>query len=296
MPAVRRLAALTDLLGEHEGFLVDLWGVVHDGEKLGEGVREMVLALAAQGARICFLSNTSRLGSDVAAQLVTMGLPRDSFLDAVSSGDVTRAAVLARDPAIFAGCPPAPRVLHVGDLAYVPWLEETGLTLVEDVARADLVIATGSSTDAARLAATRARLAPLAARGVPLVCTNPDRVIPAAHGLKIGPGAIAQAYAELGGPTFLFGKPHAPIYRAALERLACTPERIVAVGDMLETDIEGARRAGLTSVLVTTGVHREVLGASPTDAALEALFTAEGVRPDAVIGRFGQREGVPPES
>lgn len=289
MPGVRRLAAVTDLVGEHEGFLIDLWGVVHDGEVLGEGVRDAIVELAARGARICFLSNTSRLGSDVAAELVTMGIPRETFLDVVSSGDVTREALVSRDEAVFARCPASPRVLHVGNLAYVPWLHETGLEIVLEAERAELVIATGSSSGEGALAEVRARLAPLAPRGVPLVCTNPDRLIPSRRGLGIGPGAIAHAYAELGGATFLFGKPHPPIYRAALARLGCAPDRVVAIGDMLETDIAGARRASIASVLVTTGVHRGVLGESPTDAALDALFAAEGVAPDAVLARFGQR-------
>ncbi len=282
MPPVRRLAAVTELVQEHEGFLVDLWGVVHDGERLGEGVREALVELAARGARICFLTNTSRLGRQVVDHLVAMGVPRETFLDVVSSGDVTRAALLARSPA-------PSRVLHVGNPAFVPWVFELGFTFVETLEEVDLVVATGTVSGEEELAGVKERLAPLAARGTPLVCTNPDRVLPAKGGLSLAPGAIAHAYASIGGPTFLFGKPHAPIYRAALDRLGLPPERVVAIGDMIETDVAGARAASIASVLVTTGVHAAELGDAPTDEALATAFAEHGAAPDAIIARFGQR-------
>ena len=287
MTPVRRLADVLELRRDHEGFLVDLWGVIHDGERLGEGVLDALVALAASGARVLFLSNSSRLGDLLTENLVAMGVPRAAFLGAVSSGDVTRAALARRDPAVFSGLPASPRVLHVGSPGFVPWLFELGFDFCEDAGEADLVIATGTVADEAALAALRERLAPLAARGTPLVCTNPDRVLPARGTLALAPGAVAHAYAELGGRTHLYGKPHAPIYREALARLAVAPERVVAIGDMIETDIRGARGAAVASVLVTTGVHAAELGDEPDEEALATTFTRHGAAPDAILARFG---------
>ncbi len=292
MPNVRRLDDVLALVHDHDAFLVDLWGVVHDGERLGEGVRDVVDALAATGARVLFLSNSSRLGPLLEDGLVAMGLRRESFVGVVSSGDVTREALVRRTPEVFARCPPAPRVLHVGSAGYVPWLFEMGLDFCTEPTDADLVVATGTVPSAEALAELQAQLAPLAARGTPLVCTNPDRVIPSARGLTLAPGAIAHAYASIGGPTFLYGKPHAPIYEAALRRLGAPRERIVAIGDMIETDIAGARAASITSVLVTTGVHASELGSSPDDARLADVFDAHGATPDAVLAWFGRKVSV----
>lgn len=289
MPPVRRLASVTDLADDYEGFLVDLWGVVHDGERLGEGVRDMLVELAGRGARICFLTNTSRLGHQVVEHLVAMGVPRETFVDVVSSGDVTRAALLERDARLFERSRSTPRAMHIGNPSFVPWIFELGLSFVEEQDDLDLVVASGTVASERELSALRERLAPLAARGTPLVCTNPDRVLPSKGGLALAPGAIAHAYASLGGPTFLFGKPHAPIYRAALARLGCAPDRVVAIGDMIETDIAGARAASLACVLVTTGVHAAELGALPGDEALDAVFAEHGAAPDAIVARFGQR-------
>jgi HAD superfamily hydrolase (TIGR01459 family) len=280
MPSVRRLAEVFELRADYDTFLVDLWGVVHDGERLGEGVAAALGKLVQSGARVVLVSNSSRLGPQIVEGLEAMGLSRDAFHGTVSSGDVTQAALLRRDPAVFAQLPEAPRVLHIGAPSFVPWLFELGLVFDDDVARADLIVATGTVPDDAALESLRARLRPLAARNVPLVCTNPDRVIPYASGLRLGPGAIAHAYASLGGATFLYGKPHKPIYDAALA--GTDRSRTVAIGDMIETDIAGARAAGIASVLVMTGVHASEL----TTIDSEHVFDRHGARPDALLERL----------
>lgn len=294
MPAVRSISDVLTLRTDHDAFLVDVWGVIHSGGPLHDGVADTLRALSESGARVLFLSNSSRLGGLMADNLVTLGVSRDAFVDVLTSGDVTRDALVAREDAIFSLCGGSPRVLHVGHASFVPWLFELDLSFVKDAGAADLIIATGAPATPAKLDAIRARLAPLAARGVPLVCTNPDPVIPSAGGgVVLGPGAVAEAYERLGGKTLAFGKPHAPIYREALGRLAVAPERVVAIGDMVATDIAGARAAGLTSVLVTTGVHAPELGGAAADARLEALFARHGARPDAVLAGFGRRGDAP---
>ena len=235
-----------------------------------------------------FLTNTSRSGTLVAETLAQMGIGAALYEAVISSGDVTREALLSRDPPLFDGLPALPRCAHVGDPSFVPWLFELQLSFVDDVAEADLVVATGAPRDEAALTTLRARLAPAAARDVPLVCTNPDRVIPTAAGLTLGPGAVAAAYAELGARVFLYGKPHAPIYAAARKQLGNLPAvRMLAIGDLLDTDVRGARAAGIAAVLVTaTGAHADALGPAPSASALDALWTAAGVAPDMVLARL----------
>ena len=283
---MRKITGLRELRPRFEGFLVDLWGVIHDGERPFAGVVEGLAALATDGARICFVSNSSRLGSQLADSLVSMGLAREHFVDVVSSGDVTRRALVERDPAVLSAWPERPRAIHIGNAAFAPWLFELPFDFVDDLDEAEVVVSTGTVPDRAALETLQARLAPTARRGVPLVCTNPDRVVRTATGLHLAPGAVAHAYADLGGPTFFYGKPHAPIYRAALERIGVAKDRVVGIGDMLDTDVLGARDAGLASVLVTaSGVHSADL-AEDGDDSLRALCEKNQVTPDHVLERF----------
>ncbi len=238
--------------------------MIHDGSRPFPGVVEALGELAAAGRRVVFLTNTSRTAESVVETLAEMGIGAELYEAVITSGDVTRAALLARDPALFALLPESPRCLHVGDPLFVPWLFQLGLSFAPEIADAHLIIATAGARDEAAVAALRERLAPAAARGVPLVCTNPDRVIPTPTGLTPGPGAVAAAYRALGARVFLYGKPCPPIYAAARRRLGELPDdRVVAIGDLLETDIAGARAAGLASLLVTaTGAHVFAVGPS----------------------------------
>lgn len=280
------LPGIRSLIPQFDAFLVDLWGVVHDGERPFEGVASALDALAAAKRRVLFMTNTSRTGDAVADTLVQqMGIARALFSDVVTAGDVTRRALLDRDPALFAGLPKDPRCYHFGDPDFVPWVFELELTFTDSVTNADLVIATGAARDADALADARAHLAPAAARKAPLVCTNPDRIIPTAEGPRFGPGAVAHAYAELGAPVFLYGKPHPPIYAEARRRLGdIDGRRIIAIGDTLGTDIRGAASAGYASMLVVgSGVHAPELS---DRSVMNDLFAREGVTPDFVVERF----------
>ena len=285
--SVRAVPGLRAIASQYDVFLVDLWGVVHDGERLFPGVADALRQLAAAGRRVIFVTNTSRRAPRVSEMLAEMGIGRDLYEAVVSSGDVTREALVSRDPSLFGLLRDRPRCVHVGDPSFVPWLFELGLSFVEDVAEADLVVATGSVRDDDALASVRERLAPAVARAAPLVCTNPDRVIPTASGMTLGPGAVAAAYAELGGRVFLYGKPHPPIYAAARRLLGGAAVRVVAIGDLLDTDVRGARGAGIPSALVVeTGGHARDLGPAPSSVALDGLFSAAGVAPDMVLARF----------
>lgn len=269
------IPGLSAIAADVDDLLVDLWGVIHDGERPYDGVVDALERLAAlPGRRVLFLSNTSRSKSSVVSSLVEMGIDRRLFVDVVTSGDVTRDALVARDPAIFDDLPPHARAFHHGDVAYVPWLFEPGVPLrwTTDVREADLVVASGSAASHAEVDDALAALGPALARGVRLVCTNPDRVIPRPRGPEgIGPGELAHRYAAMGGPVVLYGKPHPPIYAEARRRLGGGERRIVAIGDLVETDVRGAIAAGIPSVLVTRG---------------RSGWQVDDVQPDFVVERF----------
>jgi HAD superfamily hydrolase (TIGR01459 family) len=259
------MTRLRDLAKDFDTIFLDVWGVLHTGDGPLPGAVETLEAARDAKLRVVLLTNTSRLGPGVVETLGKIGIARDLYTDVVTAGDVTREAVLARDPAVFQRLPASPRGFHFGAADYVPWLFELGLDLEATPDEADLVFATGAVNTLDR---ARETLRSAAERGVPLVCTNPDRVIPTARGPKLGPGAVADAYAAMGGPIFLYGKPHLPIYAEARRRVNDDRARIIAMGDLLETDVAGAKTAGLPSAFI---------GSLPPSAA---------ITPDFVLGTF----------
>ena len=158
------VSGLRALAPDFDAFFVDVWGVIHDGERLFGGVVDALEQLTAAGRSVVLLTNTSRTGDLVAEALGKMGLDRALFRDVVTAGDVTRAALVARDASLFGALPDAPRCYHLGEASYVPWLFELGLDFTDDLAAADLIVATGAFEDADALSAAREKLTPAAAR------------------------------------------------------------------------------------------------------------------------------------
>ena len=124
-----RPVRLRDLANEFDTFFLDVWGVLHTGEGPLPGVLDTLRAARDAGTRIVLLTNTSRLGPQVVETLGKIGITRDLFTDVVTAGDVTRDAIVARDPAIFRDLPASPAAFHFGARDYVPWLFELGLDL-----------------------------------------------------------------------------------------------------------------------------------------------------------------------
>jgi HAD superfamily hydrolase (TIGR01459 family) len=127
-----------------------------------------------------------------------------------------------------------------------------------------------------------------AARGLPMLCANPDLTMFTSRGLLPAPGALARLYAELGGTVHYIGKPHAAIFTAALRQLDDPkPERVLVVGDSLDHDVEGGRRAGMLTAFITSGVHGKALAdARDLGAAVRDLARDPKRMPDWAIPRL----------
>ncbi len=273
------LSDLAALAERHTVFLVDQFGVLHDGTAPYPGAVEALAALKAVG-RVVLVSNSGKRSAPNEARLVRLGFRPGSWDLFLSSGEVAWRRLAGQSGA--APLPPGTRCLLLvrdGDLSAIDGL---ALTPVADGTSADIVLLGGSEGDRYPLDHYRPLLAPAAARGVPCLCTNPDRIMLTAVGPRFGAGRIAELYAEMGGPVTWIGKPFPEIYRAALHAIGDpAPETAVGIGDSLEHDVAGARGAGIASALVRSGILADL------DAtALAAACEAEGVTPDYLLPGF----------
>jgi HAD superfamily hydrolase (TIGR01459 family) len=131
------------------------------------------------------------------------------------------------------------------------------------------------------------------ARRLLLVCANPD-VVTELGGQRVKcSGALAELYAEIGGPVYYAGKPHRRIFEKALAlaaqlRGAVARERVLVIGDSIRTDIAGARANGFDSLFVASGIHAQVLGSASSynPSALEQLLGESCVTPSATTWRL----------
>jgi len=274
-PLLPGLAALAD---RFDGFLLDQWGVLHDGTNAYPHAHDCLIRLRDAGKRVVILSNSGRLSAYNAALMERIGFARDLFETVVSAGEDCRRALLTEHRALGRRCY---GIVRPQDAEL---LDGTGLVMVDDPAAAELILVVGTDLTHGLAEAYAPVLEAGLARGLPMICANPDFVRITATGPSEAPGAIARAYQRRGGRVHWHGKPHPGIYRGCLERLApIPPGRILAVGDSLEHDIAGARGVGLASALVAGGIHAAELGTPPDPARLASLLAKAAVRPDFVV-------------
>lgn len=281
---IRVLQSISDVGGGRAAWLVDVWGVMHNGVAPYLDAAHACEMFRGEGGTVLLLSNAPRPADDVARQLGRIGVPADAYDAILTSGDAARALV-AR--AAAAGH----RVGHLGpdrDLGLYNGLVED-LVPVETAAT---VVCTGLLDDERETAATYGPLlAHLAREGADMICANPDIAVERAGRVIPCAGALARAYEELGGKVAYAGKPHRPIYDLALERLAglrgteVAAADVLAIGDGVKTDILGAAGVGIDAVYIASRVHLEPGEALDGDA-LERLFPAGGPRPIAAMAKL----------
>jgi HAD superfamily hydrolase (TIGR01459 family) len=284
------LDGLAQVAERYDLLLCDVWGVLHDGQKAHVPAGEALIRFrglpGARPRRVRDQDHPARPGDGVGRILDRFGVPREAYDAILTSGDLTRELIAGR---------PGARIRHLGPERDLGIFQNLDLSLVPEE-EADLVVCTGLFDDRSETADDyRDELMRLAARGLTMICANPDLVVESGNRLIPCAGLLAAAYAELGGGVIYAGKPHRPVYEAALAKGAeltgapVDPGRVMAIGDAIRTDIAGARGFGIASLLVARGIHAEELGVSAEHHRLGDVaewLGRQAVHPDAVIERL----------
>lgn len=294
--APRSISGLGAISAGYDVVLLDQYGVLHSGERLLPGVAEALAALHDAGKKLVVVSNTSRRAAQLVAELPKRGFEASWLAGAVCSGELCFRALeadWAGRRALFLGWN------RDGDCSYLP--ESVTVGGAEDC---DVVVAQGPDVlwapepirtrfkEDGNLEPYRSAFEQCVARGVPLLCANPDLITLDPSGRKLCmPGQLSRFYRELGGSTIEFGKPNADIFRAAIAEVAPDNEKaaVVHVGDSLAHDIQGAVNAGIDSVFVVhPGVHAAELREETSPAAVAQLARTVGCEapPTYVCDRF----------
>lgn len=270
-----------------DGWVVDQFGVLHDGRHPYPAAADALRRLVARGDTVLILSNSGKRNPTNEARLAARGFGPDCHSGLLTSGELTHRLLAQRSDPFFAAL--GPRcwlVANDGDRSVTDGLP---IEVVADIAAADFVLLAG--TDGApdeRACDSAFRVA--IARGLPAICANPDLLRLDGGALVVSCGALARRYEQLGGRVRWIGKPHPDVYGWCTEQFARRgTRRIAMIGDSLEHDVAGAQRAGWLALLVAGGLHREVLdGAAAPAPALRRLVREHGLPrpPDAVIAQL----------
>jgi HAD superfamily hydrolase (TIGR01459 family) len=250
--AIPILSSIAGPASACEAWIVDIWGVMHNGARAYQAACEACAKFRAGGGIVVLLSNAPRPFTDVVPHLERLGVPAAAYDLGVTSGDVTRGMLEAWQ---------GRAVLHIGPERDKGLFEGLDVRLVGADA-AEVALCSGLYDDTKETPEDYAALfAGLRARRVPMICANPDLVVERGQQLVYCAGALAAAYAAEGGEVIYAGKPHLAIYERTLAAIAdrkgqpVPKERILAIGDGIETDLKGAHAAGLRSLFIASAVH-----------------------------------------
>jgi len=286
---MQHLTGFASLAERFDGFILDLWGVIHDGVRAFPSAVDCLHRLRAAGKPTVLLSNVPRPNRDAQALMQRMGIADDLYTDILTSGEAVRRAL--RKPPDLWWAELGQHVFHLGPERDRGVLDDLPLISVPDPAAANFVLNTGP--DDHRNPSDMAEFEPVlqecARHRLPMICANPDLVVIRGGVRVLCAGALAERYGELGGDVRSLGKPDPAIYQPVLERLGLPPDRVLAVGDALHTDIAGAQGVGVAACWVLGGIHGAELRNSDGkfDTARAETQTREaGLSPLATLPTF----------
>ncbi len=271
---------------KYDVFVVDLWGVIHDGVVAYPGVNDCLANLKKAGKTIIFLSNAPRRAALAITGLEKVGVPAHLYDKVLTSGEVSYEYIKSGAGNF------GKKYIIIGPERDAGLISDLDYQRVENPAEANFGIITGFEEDSSTLEEKIPLLQELKKHNLPLICANPDLVIVRQTGVRaLCAGVMAEEYAKMGGKIKQFGKPYGEVYNKIFSDLAGTPKaRIAAIGDSLKTDIAGANAAGIDSYLIAGGILGEELGIKhgqlPAAEKLLAVCNKEGTIPKGVLPEF----------
>ena len=247
-----------EVSARYDAAFVDLWGCMHNGiEAMPEAVAAMQ-SYRAQGGKVVLVTNSPRPWDSVAVQIDGFGIPRDAWDAIATSGDSARAAMYlgaVGQKVYFMG--ESPR----DDDFFKPLKIIDNPVEIQKVKleEAEGIVCCGPFDPMADPSENRGTFLYAKEKGLKLLCANPDIVVDRGEVREWCAGALAELYAEMGGESLYFGKPHPPIYDLAKRRLAALTslppdDRIICIGDGILTDVRGGVQENLDTLFITGGL------------------------------------------
>lgn len=288
----RIIETFSEISANYDAVFCDLWGCLHNGKRPFDAAVKALETFRAGGGFVLLLTNSPRPKASVEVQLDGIGVARDLYQEVATSGDSARSALASGGFGTD--------VYHIGPDRDFPFFASDDIPDLAKINRVPLdqaqsIVCTGLFDDQTEIPDDYAATFLSAKnRGLDLLCANPDIQVDLGDKRIYCAGALAKEYSERGGASHYFGKPHAPIYDLARNRMTeaagrvIDDKRILCIGDGILTDIMGAQNEDLDSLFISGG-----LAAQETDTTLQPdaeklnnFLQLHNTTPTATIGHL----------
>tara|TARA_B110000967_G_C18793557_1_gene514588 strand:+ start:57 stop:863 length:807 start_codon:yes stop_codon:yes gene_type:complete len=239
---VKKLNHLAEIYENYDTYIIDLWGVIHNGVKLNSKAIKAVENLIQNKKKVIFLTNAPRPCKEVKNFLRSLKINEELLENVFSSGEAAMLSLQEKKYGEF--------FFHLG-----PEKDDSIFFNIKEkktsIDKCNFILCTGVVDNYEEdLNYYKELLKNYISKK--LICTNPDLIVHRGNVVEYCAGTIAQIFESLGGQTVYFGKPYKEIYKMCFSK----NEKVVAIGDNLNTDIKGANNMDIDSIFISNGVHR----------------------------------------
>jgi len=292
---------ISDISDSYSAFIIDQWGVIHNGEKLYEGVLDCLEQLKSRNKHVIILSNSGKRAEENTERMRKLGVGPDLYNEIVTSGELTWKGLETQSDGFFQNIGEKCFLMsREGDTSIIDGLDH--IEVVDDITEADFLLISGSDAPHKTMVD---HYEPLLKKGIrkrlKAICANPDSRILFGNNSTFGPGMIARRYEDFGGVVQYIGKPHKPIFQYCIRQLqenSIYPGQTVMIGDTMAHDILGASAMNIDTCLVKNGLHfgsfRDCQSAYDVDKALNTLILQyHNARPTYLVDKLKWGKALP---
>ena len=239
---MKELSHLSEIFDNYDTFVIDLWGVVHNGIKLNLKAIEAIDHLKINSKKIVFLSNAPRPSAIVINFLLKMKMDGKYLSNVMTSGEAAMHAINQNKFGKY--------FFHLGPPRDISVFEKVKNNKT-DIEKSDFILCTGLFDEHEDdLEFYKNFLYKHISKK--LICTNPDLTVHRGNIEELCAGSVARIFEKLGGEVVYYGKPYKEVYNMCFDK----NERVLAIGDNLRTDIKGANNLNIDCIFISEGVHR----------------------------------------
>jgi HAD superfamily hydrolase (TIGR01459 family) len=291
---------ISDISDSYTGFIIDTWGVLHDGEKVFDSAADCLKELKARNKFVLLMSNTELNAAEAAAGLKKLGLPDGLYNRIITSGELLKHGIENQQTdQVFSG---------LGKICFViggdrirNFLTNTHVEITDDINKATFMLISGWDALKTDVSTFEDVLRVAVKKRIKVLCVNPDgRTIQEVTYLS-GPALIAKRIQELGGVVQMMGKPYKPIYHYAIKVLHendIYPGQTVMVGDSMGHDIIGGTLVNMDTCLIRNGLHSPIFKAADSPGSVNKILNNligqfNSIRPTYLVDRLKWGKALP---
>ena len=260
MSDIKLISGIEEIINNYDLFILDQWGVMHNGKKGYDAAIECVEFLKKKNKEMVIISNSSKRKKTTIERLPLLGFNKDYFSEVMTSGEMIWQSLTNLDYKFTRNL--KKNCFHIYDTSnyenksFIDGLDK--YNFVNDLNNADFILGCSPEKGFKTLDYIPI-LTKALEKKLPFICANPDFITieQDLSGFLICMGSVAELYEKIGGEVFILGKPEIDIYkRSTLNLKNFDKSKTIAIGDSLDHDIKGANLFGIDSLLITSGIHR----------------------------------------